>query len=395
MENVERIKELYQSQKYDEILSILGDVKDFDSESFAIKSYYFWSYCKTRYISGDAFSERNISSTREFIKKVIQIFSNNDLIFQFVAMRYIAHEMDKAAPNYSAVNDFLNKLNPDILKEDCFKFKDEKGKDRELASDKEKWYSWKTKCLEEIEDYHNCLKYSQLALENIKKFHYDNDVWFKRRIALSKFELNQREDALKLLDEIIPLKREWFIVADKGFMLIKMGQKEKGTQYLIQALKMAGPDQMKLKIYKYFMDNFNQGKFSDFSKNIRLYTIRIREKNAWSISDENKKILDELSDDLKSKHLSTLKNEIIDFIEAEFESIEISTTGKIERMTIEGKTGYIKPDVGDSIFFRTKNVLNNSKGFSKGTSVTFKVIDSFDKVKNKSSKEAVDVRIIK
>lgn len=394
MEDVERIKELYQSKKYEEIISLLGNVKDLSNDSYVIRNYFFWSYYRTRFIIEDAFSERNISSTKEFVKRVIKDYSNEDMLFQIVIMKYIAHEMDKASPNYSAVNDFLDRLNPEILKEDCFKFKDDKGKNRELASDKEKWYSWKTKCLYEMEDYHNCLKFSQLALENIKTFHYDNDVWFKRRIALSKFELNQKDEAIKLLDEIISVKREWFIFAEKGFMLIKMGDKEKGLQYLIQALKMTGPDQMKLKIYNHFMEIFNERKDSDLSKKTRLFIIRIREKNDWPISDENKKFMNDLSLDLKNLHLSDIKKDILDFISREFESIEISTTGKIERMLTEGKTGLIKPDVGESIFFRVKSILNNTKGFKIGTPVTYQIIDSFDKVKNQPSKEAVQIRII-
>lgn len=394
MSDVERIKELYKSQKYEEILSLLGDIKECHFDALAIRNYYLWSYFRVRFSKEDAYSERNINSTRLFVKMVIQDLANSDLLYQVVSMKYIAHEMDKAAPNYSAVNEFLSKLNPELLSRETFKFVDEKGRKRELASDQEKWYSWKTKCLEEIEDYHNCLKYSQLALENIETFHYDNDIWFKRRIALSKFELNQKDDAIKLLDEIIPVKREWFIFSDKGFMLIKTGEKEKGLQYLIQALKMPGPDQMKLKIYSYFMENYNDKKYSEFSNKIKLYIVRIREKNSWPVSDDNKKIINELSQDLKNKNLGDIKKDILDFISREFESIEISTTGKIERMLTEGKTGLIKPDVGESLFFRVKSILNNTKGFKIGTPVTYQIIDSFDKVKNQPSKEAVQIRII-
>jgi tetratricopeptide (TPR) repeat protein len=302
--------------------------------------------------------------------------------------------MDKPSPNYTKISEFLDKLNPDLLGDDSFEFKDDKGKTRHTASNKEKWYSLKTKCLEEMEDFHNCAHYCELALSKVKEFHFDNDIWFKRRLAISKFELNQKDEALKIIDEIMARKKEWFIYSDKGFMLIKMNQKEKGIQYLIQAINTIGPDQMKIKIFQYFADNFKDGKYSEFSKLVKLYVIRIREKNSWPISDESKKFLETLDNETLKIPMYAFKNKLMFFIEKEFVSSEISTSGKVDHISDDGRTGIIKPDIGPTLFFRSKNVVNNTKGFPEGTKVSFQVIDSFDKVKNIASKEAVDIRII-
>ena len=55
--------------------------------------------------------------------------------------------------------------------------------------------------------FQECYDVSKLALETFEKFHYSNDIWFARRIALSKKNLGNSEDAIKELQQILRKKK--------------------------------------------------------------------------------------------------------------------------------------------------------------------------------------------
>ena len=69
------------------------------------------------------------------------------------------------------------------------------------------------------------------------------------------------------------------------------------------------------------------------------------------------------------------------------------TTGVVKSVLDGGKSGFIRfEDGSDDIFFSLPR--NSTKDApAPGTHVSFRVVDGFDKKKNRPSKRAVDVRI--
>ena len=55
--------------------------------------------------------------------------------------------------------------------------------------DKENWFAYKTKALLKLGEWQECFDTSKNALEVLDNFHYSNDIWFARRIALAKKNL--------------------------------------------------------------------------------------------------------------------------------------------------------------------------------------------------------------
>jgi len=118
-------------------------------------------------------------------------------------------EKKKPAPNWRLVNDFCNSINPELLSIDCSTIQVErKGQtiDMELASDMENWYAYKTKALSKLGEWQECFEKSKEALEKLDSFHYSNDVWFSRRVALSKKNLGNTDDTISELESILRKK---------------------------------------------------------------------------------------------------------------------------------------------------------------------------------------------
>jgi tetratricopeptide (TPR) repeat protein len=118
-------------------------------------------------------------------------------------------EKKKPTPNWKLVNDFCNHINPEDLSRECSTIQVErKGKmrDMELASDKENWFAYKTKALLKLGEWQECFDKSKDALEFLENFHYSNDIWFARRIALSKKNLGNSKDTISELENILRKK---------------------------------------------------------------------------------------------------------------------------------------------------------------------------------------------
>ena len=95
-----------------------------------------------------------------------------------------------------------------------------------MASDKEKWYATKSKALFELRLFQECFDISEKALHEFNDFHYNNDLWFARRMALSKKSLGNLNEAINDLEKIFRRKKEWFIQKEIGDILLETGKIE-------------------------------------------------------------------------------------------------------------------------------------------------------------------------
>lgn len=157
---------------------------------------------------------------------------------------------DKVSLNWEFVNKFCNLISPDQLDgNDCITIEVERKwvkKPMELASSKENRYAIKTKALLEIQQYEECFNLSKKALESFKKFHYSNDIWFARRIALSKKGLGNPEDALNELLHILDRKKEWFIQSEVAEIYKEKGDIDSAFQYAMDAINNFGDIEYKV-----------------------------------------------------------------------------------------------------------------------------------------------------
>ncbi len=94
---------------------------------------------------------------------------------------------------------YLRRLDPDQLP-DQEKTVTLKGRERVIASDRERWYSLMSRILVKEEKYDDCITLCQQALNYFPQLHHDNDIWFSYRIALCQLRQGQVAEGRQRLD---------------------------------------------------------------------------------------------------------------------------------------------------------------------------------------------------
>lgn len=223
-------------------------------------------------------------------------------------------ENKKPKPNWKFVNEFCNKIDREKLSKECSTIKVErKGqlKDMELASDFENWYAYKTKALMKLGEWQECFNLSKEALEKIENFHYSNDVWFHRRVALSKKNLGNTEDAIQELLTILKKKREWFIQKELAELYFEKGNIESALKQAIDAMNNFVPLEFKVELLYLLGKILRQQDKLELSFQHFSLSKLIRQAKEWKLPQ---KLFDELRTftfpEIPQTDFKKLKNEL-------------------------------------------------------------------------------------
>lgn len=304
-------------------------------------------------------------------------------------------EKKKPAPNWKLVNDFCNQIDPSLLSTDCSTIQVErKGRtqDMELASDFENWYAYKTKALMKLGEWQECFDTSKEALEKIDNFHYSNDVWFSRRVALSKKNLGNAEDTIEELETILKKKREWFIQKELAELYFEKDDLDTAFKMAIDAINNFGPLEFKVDLLYSIGTILNkQGKSDLAFKHLSLSKL-VRQDEEWKVPQ---KVFDELNHFEKSEiplsELKNLKSELKKYWNGfnkndnrkktpKHRSNSENLQGEIIKLLHDnerGKDGFIKSDDNEFYFSASPN-WHLTTELTVGTKVIFKIIPAKD-----------------
>jgi hypothetical protein len=304
-------------------------------------------------------------------------------------------EKKKPAPNWKLVNDFCNQIDPALLSTNCSTIQVvRKGRtqDMELASDFENWYAYKTKALMKLGEWQECFDTSKEALEKIDNFHYSNDVWFSRRIALSKKNLGNTEDAIQELEAILKKKREWFIQKELAELYFEKDNLDAAFKMAIDAINNFGPLEFKVDLLYLIGKILDKQGESDLAfKHFSLSKL-VRQDEEWKVPQ---KVFDELKHFEKSEiplsELKNLKSELKKYWNGfnlndnrdktpKHRSNSENLQGEIIKLLHDnerGKDGFIKSDDNEFYFSASPN-WHLTTELAVGTKVIFKIIPARD-----------------
>lgn len=304
-------------------------------------------------------------------------------------------EKKKPAPNWKLVNDFCNQINPTLLSTDCSTIQVErKGRtqDMELASDYENWYAYKTKALMKLGEWQECFDTSKEALEKIDNFHYSNDVWFSRRVALSKKNLGNTEDTIEELKTILKKKREWFIQKELSELYFEQDDLDSAFKMAIDAINNFGPLEFKVDLLYLIGKILNKQNKSDLAfKHFSLSKL-VRQNEEWKVPQ---KLFDELNhfqqNEIPLNELKGLKFELQKFWNG-FKTYEQKNKthqhkansdnlqGEIIKLLHEnerGKDGFIKSGYKE-FYFSASPSWHLTSNLTVGQKVSFKILPAID-----------------
>ncbi|PXY40578.1 hypothetical protein DMB65_11745 [Flavobacterium cheongpyeongense] len=298
---------------------------------------------------------------------------------------------DKPSVNWTVVNKFCDLVSVDNLDTECKTIEVErKGekKPMELASDKENWYAFKTKALFETQQYQECYEFSKKALENFEKFHYSNEIWFARRIALSKKHLGNSADALNELLQVLRRKKEWFIQNEVAEIYKENGDFDKAFKYAIEAINNFGDLEYKVGLLVLIANILGHKEETELSFKHYMLSKLLRQQEEWKVPPTLDYALQNLGfTQIPLEQLPNLKKELKNYWNTfkqpqtkSFDKTKTTTGQNLDGEIVEirndnerGKDGFLKSN-GQKYYFSVSSNFHLTPNIFVGKKVLFEIL---------------------
>jgi len=300
----------------------------------------------------------------------------------------------KTTPNWIFINKFCDLVSVESLSTECRKGEVEvrgQKKETEFASNKEDWYAIKIKALFEIKHYEECFDLSKIALHAFETFHYSNDVWFARKIALCKKNLGKPDEAIEELQQVLRRKKEWYIQKELADLFFEKGEAEKAFKLSIDAANNFGDLDYKIDLLVLLgkLLEIKEQKDLAFKHYNLSKLLRIREdenKIKWSVPNELYNKLKSFGiEEVPLDKLPELKKELKKYWESlkpqqpnakpNGQAGNQLLIGKIDAIINDnekGKAGFIKTADGKRFYFAVNFSEEISSKIKVGLQVEFK-----------------------
>jgi len=361
------------------------------------KNLYAWCIYDTEIKKDDEQIEKEEKNFFKAANAILKLASQDQYSPYVKTIFRVIDYITKKNTSYPA-NDILqwvDKLNPQYLSKDPFSFMDKEQKHREIPSDQEKWYGIKTKALHKDGAYEQCIVLCEKAFTEINNFHYNNDTWFKRRIALSKAHLGDKKTAADELESILKNRKEWFIQYELAKIYYDLGEKEKAMAKAVEAALNFGKDENKWELFVFMAQILRYLGKIDSARNHLVFALKLREEKGWKIPKSLDNMITEFNVDSSE---TIVKKELFGKLKIFWETSKYSSlpciNGVVKTILRNGKAGFITGDDKKDYFFKVRGFKGDRKKLQEGLKVKFNLEDSFDRKKNKKTKAAINIREI-
>lgn len=333
----------------------------------------------------------------DFIKDALQIkklASVNKQYTAYVPTAYAVLKVITEDIHFPAkdVLEWTSDLGFDQLSEQVYTFK-QKGKNIEIASQKEYFMVWHAKALFFNEQYPACIDFVNSVLGKLQKFHYSNDVWLKRLIAMSYQRLEKYNEAVDIYRNLLTVKNEWFMHKEIAELFFELNQLDLAFKHSIISVDNNVPLEKKISAIYLLANILDAQDMYELAMKHYLLVYLIRKKNNWII---DKELLNLLKDNkmLENNHdLNYIKKLLADYWISQNSSTYEVFTGVIQNMLSHGNAGFIKSD-NKSYYFKISDYKSDVKDLRVNQKVSFGLQEGFDKKKQTKTLNAINVKIL-
>ncbi len=368
-------------------LTISKEVYALDNEFDYIKGQYAWSAYMLNI--KDYGNDDEYDKLKVYGKGILHLTEtrHEDVFRQLTVLKIMDYCEKKGM--WEAIVSWSEKIKANVLNEKPFQMKKD-GKNITIPSNREKYYLKISKAYEKLEKWENCFKISCDALN-----HFPDEIWFKRRKAISEGHNGNLEKAIEDLIKISLIKSDWFIFRDIAVLYAKNENFDKALDFIIDGCiaSVNQPDpSYRWELY-YDTALFLQKK-GDIQMSVKhlLLSFSLRDNEGWKTPEVLTKLANDLNISLESiNDTKNLLKELIPYWDAHKFSKLPRHTGEIKTVLPNGKAGFITSENGKDIYFKVYSFNGNKKRLVAGLKVEFYVQESFDRSKNKKSYQAVSI----
>lgn len=314
--------------------------------------------------------------------------------FEHTIMAHIRYL--KVTNQWDALLTWSAKLNPQLLNSEELTFEADNGRQVTKSPYIETWYASRTKALEKLERYQECLSSSREALDNLTTFHDGNEIWFNNRIGLSLMQLEEYDEAIEIFEKILKKQTKWFIQQSLAEAYFLKGEMKQALKHASGAALNGREEDKKYKLFLLLADITEKCENSEIAKQHvelaaaayskfetpRISTLLASYMDTYEIVDlpaiSSRKLYNDLKWFWKKHKLADLPSE----------------TGQIMTLRSDRQFGFIRGDDGSNHYFKTRSLQGATESFQEGVSVKFHIKQSFDKMKQRDSTEAINITVL-
>jgi len=278
-------------------------------------------------------------------------------------------------PSYPAarVLEWCDKLQPDQLSTVPGRGPDRKGRTIEYASEREKWYAYRSKALFEVGWFEECIRFGEQALNAFSNFHHDNDIWFRWRIALSRAELGEKETAIAELQGLLSRKKDWFIYHRIAQYLFELGRVDEALDHALDAALAPGDLEYKWELFL-LMGSVLKVQSMEIAQKHVLLAAKVRQELDWKMPPELSEAVQGFDIDMSSE---ISPKDLYRDLRRYWQSLKVADMpkgqGEIKNLLPHGKAGFIRGNDGEDYYFKTSSFRGPRHLLEPGQRVSFHI----------------------
>jgi hypothetical protein len=234
-----------------------------------------------------------------------------------------------------------------------------------------------------------CLDISRNALHDLKKFHYSNELWFARRVALARKSFGNIEEAIIELDRILTRKKEWFIQRELAELHFQKKDTEKAFTFAMDAVNNHGDLEYKIGLLELIGDILHVMEEGAMACRHFALSKAIRESNGWKVPRELESKVGACSDEIS---VPSDRNDLVKELEKFWKRFRKTNRsekvlsdkklkGKVSRMLHDnerGKDGFLHSDDDRDFYFSIPADHRLSKSVVPKARVDFTIFSTND-----------------
>ncbi|MEJ5304212.1 MAG: hypothetical protein HPY80_09995 [Bacteroidales bacterium] len=305
--------------------------------------------------------------------------------FGLAVIQSIPRLLKMESPPFLSMIQWLMQIDPEVLSDKPLVINPNGNNTLELASYREMLWAQRTQVLFEASRFEECIETCKQALEQPFQWHYRNDIWIYRRMALSHQALNNFNEALNIYRQVLISQPDWFIHYEYSKILYQSGESSLALHEAVKALLAEGAISSKIHLIHHTATILEAQNRKEEAREHKMLRNAIYREKGWRSCEHDEPGNIELTESSQTIYhrLRKMWNKILLENSPKFE-------GVIIKINEGGLSGFILTPDKKSYYFSKADWCSKSDVPAKGMKVFFRIA----KRKHPKTHEPVDNAIL-